>query len=314
MLYFIVDFQVDGYSAESVNTMHIERKAEISEGDFIDGYLIGNKPLIVTNAIESWDLFWPPTEWGRRFGEEYVQIYNDLFDLINVTKLGSFINEFMCENKANRRSGAQPYVRWYTKMKDVDFVWADEVFRHLADRWSLPTFLPDSDYLLPYSDRRRVSPVTDPFPAKGLFISGEGARTRLHRDPWVSDAVLCQLFGQKRVVFFSPAQEHLVVRNGVTVDIDAPDLDIFGDFAGVTPVAEDVLHAGEVLFIPRGWYHHVVSLTDSVSLTWNFVHLSTGKWLLQHLMSGKYSSEREILNYFLDMSMRCDQTPRPCSS
>ncbi|KNC52228.1 transcription factor jumonji jmjC domain-containing protein [Thecamonas trahens ATCC 50062] len=50
------------------------------------------------------------------------------------------------------------------------------------------------------------------------------------------------------------------------VDFDAPDLATFPDFAPNTVVYEAKLQAGDVLFVPPYWWHHVVSHAQSVSL------------------------------------------------
>lgn len=279
--------------------MQVTRKATISKEEFVEKHLIANMPLIATEVICSWDLFWSPDEWSSRFGQELAQVYDDLFNLIDVMPLSSFVRKFMGNQERPKGSGPQPYLRWYTKMKDVDFVWADEVFAKISDRWSLPAFLPDRNYLLPNSYDRPIDPAKDPFPAKGVFISGAGARTRLHQDPWGSDAILCQLFGRKRVLLFSPAQGNILVRNGAVVDIDPSEKSRLPQAANIQPTYEDVLETGEVLFIPSGWYHHVGSITDSVSLTWNFVHLSTWPRFFRHITSeAGVEAELPVLRYF----------------
>ena len=73
-------------------------------------------------------------------------------------------------------------------------------------------------------------PVEELFPAKAIFISGRGARTRLHRDPWASDAVLCQLYGSKQIVMFSPEQAQLLSDGESVVDIEDPDPKLFPQF------------------------------------------------------------------------------------
>jgi len=192
-----------------------------------------------------------------------------------------------------------PYVRWYTKFKPIEFVWADDAFISLAPHWSLPYFLPNSQYLLPYCPPdRTLTPVWHQFPAKGLFISGAGARTRLHKDPWASDAVLCQMYGEKRVVMYSPDKEHALKSGGKVVDIEKPDPRVFTNFKNVTPDIEDVLRPGEILFIPAGWLHHVNSLTNSISITWNFVSIHRWTSFLSYLLSPLDEQDRAVLRYF----------------
>ena len=267
----------------------IDRRSALAPVEFIERYLIGNQPVVVADAMNRWRLFRTPEELESRFGAELVQVYNDLFDLTNVVPLRAYLQEWFGKSGEPVAKKPLPYVRWYTKMKDVDFVWADEAFKSFSEQWSLPYFLPNSDYLLPCSvPGRPTTPTTDLFPGKGLFISGRGACTRLHRDPWASDAVLCQLFGEKHLLFYRPEQE---VATSPGAAKNTPG-------AGEKPWAEMTLKPGEVVFIPRGWPHHATSATDSISLTWNFVHASTWRWFFKHLASPSASAELPVLRFF----------------
>ena len=163
----------------------------------------------------------------------------------------------------------------------------------------MPAFLPTTDYLLPYAPHGRTAdPVVDHFPAKGLFISPSGGRTSLHLDPWGSCAVLCQLHGRKRWFFYGPAQERYL-RNGATfVDPTAPDLALFPEFHKAQLTAECVLEPGETIYVPHGWCHEVHSETDAVSLTWNFVHGTTGSALAAWLQTNLSDLEQSVLRFF----------------
>jgi hypothetical protein len=263
---------------------NIERRTGLSVTEFVDQYLVANKPVIVTDAMKTWSLFRTPAELSERFGGELVQVYNDLFDLQNVVPLRTYLDQWFGKDVELDATKPLPYVRWYTKMKDIDFAWADTAFCSFADQWALPYFLPSSDYLLPCAgSSRKLNPARDPFPAKGLFISPKGASTRLHHDPWASDAVLCQLFGEKHFALHSPEKRS-------------------SDGSGVKECDfEATLIPGEVIFIPRGWPHRAQGRTDSISLTWNFVHSSTWKWFFQHLASPPPANELPVLRYFANL-------------
>jgi hypothetical protein len=270
----------------------LERRTKLDPAEFIEQYLVPNRPVIVTDAMLDWTLFRTPADLAARFGDDLVQVYNDLFDLVSVTPLRAYLAQHFEQGTASPPPAAVPYVRWYTKMKEVDFVWADDAFRRFAAEWSLPYFLPPSDYLLPACPAAgSVNPNRDLFPGKGLFISARGARTRLHRDPWASDAVLCQVYGTKKILFFSPEREALMPKPGQAANASPIP-------AGVVPDAEVLLEPGETVLIPRGWFHHADSVTDSISLTWNFVHRSTWPWFFRHITSPAASAELPVLRFF----------------
>ena len=149
--------------------------------------------------------------------------------------------------------------------------WADAAFAELEPEWGMPDWLPDSDYVFPRT-QRTVNAARDPFPAKGMFVCGRGGRTRLHADPWVSDACLCQATGTKRIMMFRPEAAEVLTAGGAVVDLDQPDERAFPRWHEARPELDEVLDPGDAVFIPAGWYHTAVALEDSVSITWNFVH------------------------------------------
>ena len=56
------------------------------------------------------------------------------------------------------------------------------------------------------------------------------------------------------------------------------------DAGGVQPL-ECTTRAGEVLFVPRGWWHAVLNLSESVAVTQNFVGASNLGKVLEFLNS-----------------------------
>ncbi|MGH8068324.1 MAG: cupin-like domain-containing protein [Candidatus Entotheonellia bacterium] len=282
--------------------MKLERRRGLSVEEFIGQYLIPNRPLIVIDAMETWPAMnlWTPDYFDYYFGAEQVQVYDDLFTLMRITSLSQYLASYFGRWRS-MQDECVPYVRWYTELKKTASVpWADVVFERLREDWTTPSFLPASGYLVPYYiTSGPVGPHTHAFPGRGLFISGLGARTRLHRDPWHSDAVLCQLYGEKKIVMYSQEQQPMLCRGKDYIDISKPDLQTYPDFPRTSPTFEDVLVRGEVLFIPRGWLHHVETTADSISLTWNFVHISTWDSFFHYLMAQPPEDELQTIKFFL---------------
>ena len=276
----------------------ITRVQALEPERFIADYVVKNVPVIVTDAMQSWPLHrWSPEHLLDVFGDREVQVYDTLFSLMDTCTLRQYL-----EQNFNRDAGysAKEYVRWYIKLKDVDFVWADEVFAALESEWAAPYFFPrNSFHLPPCGPEGSISPARHMFPYKGLLISGRGARTRLHKDPYGTDAILCQFYGRKDIKFYSPAEDHRLHRNGEFVDPARPDLESFPDFGDAQPVHEDVLEAGEILFIPGGWFHDVNSASDSVSITWNFVHAANTSLFEREVADTRIQHDRDVLAYFM---------------
>ena len=277
------------------------RRSSVTIEDFLQQIASG-QPIIVTDAMKGWsgESTWSPHAFRKKFGTNHVQIYNDAFDLRDIRTLSHYLDTHF--NGSPSPSGEPtPYVRWYTKLKDVDFVWADSIFEALQDQWTRPYFMPEDGYLLPLVlPPHKTSPVLDLYPAKGLFISGAGARTRLHRDPWQTDAVLFQIYGEKDWVMYDPSQEPLLQdAKGQCVDPEKPDLARFPRFGDAVPNFKFTLKPGEAVLVPQGWYHQVNTTTDSISLTWNFAHRTTQSKFFAYLDSQEASGEDlEVLRFF----------------
>ena len=282
--------------------MNIERISTTSRDEFVRSYLCRNQPVVVTDAISVWGSrdVWTGEYFRQKFGRRPVQVYDDLFNLTDICALEKYFDYYW--NSSLDPRGSVPYVRWYAKYKDVDFVWSDEIFQCLSKSWALPYFLPESEYVLPYCPRDKViTPVLHRFPGKGLFISAKGARTKLHQDPWASDAVLCQVCGEKRLVMYRPEQGPRVAVGKEVVDLDQPDVNVFTDFSRAEPDVVDTVREGETLFIPAGWFHHLSSLSNSIAITWNFVSMHRCREFMSYLLDPIDEKDRDVLKYFASM-------------
>jgi hypothetical protein len=284
------------------DAMAIERVCHLPPDRFVHDYVRVRRPVVVVDALSPWFVpaCWGPAWLRRELGPQLVQVYDGGFGLLDVMPLHAYLDRYF---DSVHPSSPTPYVRWYTQLRDVDFVWADEAFATLRHRWKAPTFWPDTDYVLPRAAApQRLDPVLDRFPAKGLFVSGRGARTDLHVDPWGSDAVLCQLYGTKTWRLYRPERDAGQHRAQGQTPVAAPPRD-----PGALPEQADYtfqLRPGETVYVPRGWRHEVTSDTDCISWTWNFVH-AQGAEELAKLMQGELSSlDESVLSFFLGPHFR----------
>jgi hypothetical protein len=282
----------------------LSRVSNLSVETFVSEYLRKNQPVIVIDAMRDWEALksWTPDHLSNRFGHEQVQVYGDLFRLIGITSLSEYLSKYF--GRSGTPGDAQgprfvPYVRWYSHLVADDRVpWADEVFQQLKDDWGHPYFFPSSSFVLPHcAPSDSIDPSRDWFPARGLFLSAKGARTRLHADPWSSDALLCQIYGEKDFVMYDPSQGPYLTNSGRVVDVEGPDLQIFPDFPQAHETVQDKLKPGELLLVPAGWYHHFKSASDSISLTWNFVHICRLSEFLSYLAGHPSETELKQLAY-----------------
>ncbi len=269
----------------------LRRRHRLEVDDFLREHLQPRVPVVVTGEVERWPAFksWTWEHLVDQFGDHEVDLYDDWFLPTGVTTFG----EFVASNIGiDAPDPTRSYVRWFARNGPDEGRWADDVFAALTDDWSQPPFLPTNGYVVPFvGPHTHTSAVTDPFPYRALFVSARGARTKLHLDPWGSSAVLCQVTGIKRVRLYPPESQELMLSIAAH---DGEDL-----LESTTTGFDDVLNAGEVLFIPAGWWHQVGTLTDSVSVTWNFLHSTVADNLRRHIEAHPDDPELAVVAYML---------------
>ncbi len=128
----------------------------------------------------------------------------------------------------------------------------------------------EREALLPLWDDVVIDPaLLDPRRRAGsaaLWIGPAGTVTPLHHD--TSNILFCNVYGEKRFVLAGPWEEALLgTLRGVYSRVDPEAVD-----PGLAQGLERVgwrtvtLAAGESLFLPAGWWHHVRALSVSINL------------------------------------------------
>jgi lysine-specific demethylase 8 len=101
-----------------------------------------------------------------------------------------------------------------------------------------------------------------------LWIGSAGTCSGLHSD--LKDNVFAQIYGRKRVILVPFRQTNLVypfLDNVVNSQVDPEHLDVerFPRFLRAN-VSTCVVGPGDVLYIPRGWWHYLRSESPSISI------------------------------------------------
>jgi hypothetical protein len=265
----------------------------LDRSKFVNDFMFPGRPVLVRNALAAWSMAppWSLTSMTERFGHHRVPLYDTLFSLHGVSTFGRYVAGYT----GDAVTGIPPYLRWFARQNTKRLPWADGAFADLEPDWTMPDWLPDSEYVFPRV-RANVDAARDPFPAKGLFVCGRGGRTRLHVDPWASDACLCQTTGTKRFIMFEPEAGEVLRAGDAVVDLDQPDERKFSRWHEAKPAFDEVLRPGDAVFVPAGWYHTAIALADSVSITWNFVHRTHESRFERYLRSG--GANDPTVNYF----------------
>jgi hypothetical protein len=102
-----------------------------------------------------------------------------------------------------------------------------------------------------------------------FWIGPAGTVTPLHCD--YDDNIFAQIWGTKRIFLSPPHHDQFLypreanaILFGSPFDPEAPDFDLF-PLARQATMIEVIVHPGDMLYVPAGWYHQVRALTFSLS-------------------------------------------------
>ncbi|MCQ0033460.1 cupin-like domain-containing protein [Burkholderia glumae] len=227
-----------------------------------------DRPAVLQGFIDDWPALarWTPEFFVAQHGGHDITVETSSLcptptrpDLYLASRryekapLGKTIREMQSQGAA--RTAYITYAEIYEAIPSLR-----EDITLLHERYGFPRWLPDSL-------RRRL--ILRP----GFWLGPEGISSPLHFDR--HENLNVQVYGRKRWVLFGPGQSHQVYyrqRRDLPVifspvDMTRPDLDAFPRL-GDAQRHDFVLEAGEVLYLPPGWWHFVTSLSDSINVNY----------------------------------------------
>jgi ribosomal protein L16 Arg81 hydroxylase len=103
-----------------------------------------------------------------------------------------------------------------------------------------------------------------------FWLGPAGTVTPLHCD--YDDNIFAQIWGSKRIFLAPPHHDEFLYPSeanailfGSPFDPEAPDFERF-PLARQATTIECIVHPGDMLYVPAGWYHQVRALTFSLSV------------------------------------------------
>jgi len=261
----------------------IERRGQLSYGEFARQYLYPLRPVIVTDALNSWPAVqrWTPEFFKHEFGTVEFSTYGAEYEKYEASAVNPstfILSDYIDRVVSSTEKQPVPYLR--NKI-------LAEVFPSLTkDVSPLPQYLFPNWLGEPYLVRH-VRSVLNRGAALELFIGGVGSTFPvLHYDNAGTHAFLMQIYGRKEFILYPPDQENFLYpmpgqRNHSLIrDISHPDLVAYPLFASATPT-RFVLEPGELLFIPCHWWHTTKMLTPSITVAANVLNASNWHELVQ---------------------------------
>ena len=230
----------------------VERRAKLSRDEFIERYVRGGRPVVITDIARDWPAMklWSFAEFKRRYGSMTVQV-----------QAGRDKDADYEVNKVNLRHDTN-FAAFLDRVASSD-VTNDEYLTASNELLRRPDFaglLDDVGPLPDYCDGTLRNSAS-------LWVGPAGTRTPLHHDTLM--LLHTQIVGRKRWRFVSPLSAPKLYNDFDVyspVDFEALDLARFPEAANVK-VLDVVVEPGETVFLPLAWWHQVTSLDKCISLS-----------------------------------------------
>lgn len=216
----------------------IPRVDGISAADFRRLYLKPNRPVVIKDLASSWPALkkWTPEFFAKKHGALPVKVYNASFARPGTSYMSSL-----------KQMSFKEYLNLMTTTAMDLRMFAFNL------RWHAPQLR--EDILFPE--------LTEGFSKKFIFMffGCKNSVTPMHYDPDLRYLLHTVFHGKKRVVLFANEESRNLYKHPFNsrsyVDVDHPDFDRFPRLKNVTGYQE-ILHPGETLFIPSGYWHYMV--------------------------------------------------------
>lgn len=231
---------------------NIERRGQISVEEFVAEFEEPNKPVLLEGCLENWAAL---DKWDREY---LIQVSGDTAFSAGPVEM-KLVDYFRYADS----------VREERPLYLFDPKFADKV-PELGMDFKVPVYFQEDLFSVLGTERPDY---------RWVIIGPVGSGSSFHVDPNSTSAWNAVIRGSKKWVMFPPE----VVPPGVHPSPDGAEvacpvsiIEWFMNFYGATkkwkrrPV-ECVCKAGEVVFVPNGWWHLVINLEDSVAITQNYV-------------------------------------------
>ncbi|CAN5458222.1 hypothetical protein BH10PSE12_BH10PSE12_14850 [soil metagenome] len=234
----------------------LPRVRDLPHQGFLDHFYAPGRPVVIEGAIDAWPALarWTPDYLRRAVGSAPVEYQNGR---------DSRPDYELLKDRHKETVGFDRFIERIT----VDGAGNDAYITAYNSATNGAAFAPLME------DVRPIDAYLTP--ANGmLWIGPADTFTPLHFD--LTNNLLVQVTGRKRVLLVPPSEtRHLAHRRHVfseVHDIAAPDRLAQYPAARLARRFEVDLGPGELLYIPVGWWHQVLAMSFSVTLTYtNFL-------------------------------------------
>lgn len=228
--------------------LSIPRISPPSPQDFFENYVKGSKPVIISGLSDGWPA---QRDWSLEY---LIQNYGDTLSSaypIRDSQCDVMVNRGSPLNTITVRESLSSVLKGHLDGGYALASLIDKFPARIKADYSLPVYCADEDFLV-----------------SRLFIGPRALLSPLHQD--LAENLYFIIRGKKRLTLFAPGDKVYPSRfsklpNHAYVDPEKPDYAAYPDFARAQPYIVELV-AGETLYIPSMWWHHLRNLDSSIAL------------------------------------------------
>ncbi|KAF9581020.1 hypothetical protein BGW38_002116 [Lunasporangiospora selenospora] len=283
-----------------VSVENIDRRSNLGLDDFIREYEQPGKPVIIVDGAKHWPAM---TKWST---EHFLKHWSD-----SVLRAESV--DMTIENYFKYAQGTKDESPLY--LFDKNF---GERCKGILDDIEVPVYFREDLFGMMKEQRPDY---------RWLIVGPARSGSTFHKDPNATSAWNAVITGSKKWIMFPP---HIlppgVFTNEDESEVTSPVslMEWFSNFYASTQFPDDpslrplegICREGEIMFVPRGWWHAVVNLDDCIAVTQNYVGSQNLKETMQFLylkrdqVSGVVDERREgLYEEFREAVFKSNWTP-----
>jgi len=216
----------------------IEKVEGLSSDEFFTSFASREKPVVLKDFSKSWKARqkWTPQYFIEKYGDNDVQVYNGNFSKPGATymskaqvmKFSDYLNSILYTGRDLRMFLYNIISKAPELKEDIEL---PKLMKGFSKRFLF------------------------------MFFGPKGAVTQIHYDIDMSHVFHTAIVGKKRFILFAQSESKKLYRHPFTirsyVDVDNPDYERY-PLLKEAKGYEVILNPGETLFIPSGFWHHVV--------------------------------------------------------
>eukprot|EP00802_Teleaulax_amphioxeia_P005967 Tamp_05971.p1 GENE.Tamp_05971~~Tamp_05971.p1 ORF type:complete len:538 (+),score=107.72 Tamp_05971:33-1616(+) len=241
-----------GICPEWLDRCNIDRRSNLSVEDFVQEYEKPNRPVIITDVVTKWPAM-------HKWSPEFLQSrYAGVKFAVGAVEM---------ELDAFLRYAASVQEERPLYLFDKHF---GEKCPELANDYSIPPYFADDLFSVLEEERPDW---------RWLIMGPARSGSAFHVDPNQTSAWNAVITGRKKWIMWPPHYHPPGVWPSADETETTSPASITEWFLNWYPQTqteavrplECICEAGELLFVPRGWWHCVLNLTPSIAITHNYV-------------------------------------------